>query len=262
MNKTVFITGAVRNTGLAVAERFASEGYDVALSSRRLDEAEKTAAMLAEKYGVKTKGYELSLRSVEEIKTVFSDVKEYFGGLDALVTVAAHLGVDHEILTLTEEQYDEVFDVNTKGCLFCAQQAALIMKDKHKGSIVFIGSVHYKAAIYGRVTYAASKGAVASMVHNLAFELGEHGIRVNQIIPGGIRTDRWDSLSPEEIEIRRRNWPIGIESACEDVANAVYFLASDEAKTITGAELAVDSGLLACLLAYNGGKHLSGGHRL
>ena len=255
MNKVVFITGAVKNSGLAIAKKFASQGYDIALSSRSLESARKTAEYLSETYGVRTKGYELTLRSVEDIKSVFADVKETFGRLDALVTVAAHLGVGHEVLTVTEEQYDDVFDVNAKGCFFCAQQAALIMKEQHQGSIVFIGSVHYKSAIYGRLTYAGSKGAIASMVHNMAFELAEHGIRVNQVLPGAVRTDRWDGITAEEEARRRRNWPMGIESTGEDVAEAVYFLSSDAAKTITGAELAVDSGILSCLLAYNGGKH-------
>jgi len=255
MKKTVFITGGVRNSGLSIAEKFACEGYNVAISSRRLDDAERTASEIAKKFGVKAKGYELSLRSVPEIREVFADVKRTFGRLDSLVTVAAHLGVDHEVLTVTEEEFDEVFDVNAEGCFFCAQQAALIMKEKHHGSIVFIGSVHYKSAIYGRLTYAGSKGAVASMVHNMAFELAEHGIRVNQVLPGAVRTDRWDGISPEEEARRRRNWPLGIESTGEDVAEAVYFLSSYAAKTITGTELAVDSGTLSCLLSYNGGKH-------
>ena len=92
------------------------------------------------------------------------------------------------------------------------------------------------------------------MVHNLAFELAEYGIRVNHLIPGAIRTDRWDGISEEEAARRRANWPLGIESTGEDIANAVYFLACDQAKTITGAELAVDSGILTCLLNYSKSK--------
>ena len=104
------------------------------------------------------------------------------------------------------------------------------------------------ASAYVRIYFV---GAVASMVHNLAFELAQHNIRVNQVIPGAIRTDRWDHITPEEETRRRANWPLGVESTGEDIANAVYFLASEQARTITGIDLAVDSGTLACLIGYH-----------
>lgn len=254
-NKTVFITGAVKNSGLAIAEKFAANGYQIALSSRDAAAAENAAALLHEKYGVKTKGYRLSLTDIAEIKAVFADVAETFGALDVYVGNSANLGVGQEILTIDEASFDAVMDVNFKGNFFCAQQAALIMKQRRHGAIVFIGSVHYRAAVWGRSLYAASKGAIASLVHNMAFELAEYGIRVNQLVPGAIRTDRWDGVSDAEAAKRRSNWPSGIESTGEDIANGVYFLASDEARTITGSDLTVDSGVLACLLSYNGGKH-------
>ena len=128
------------------------------------------------------------------------------------------------------------------------------MKENGGGTIVLIGSIHYKGAVFGRSAYAASKGAIASMVKNLAYEWAEYNIRVNQVVPGAIRTDRWDGLSNEEEKKRRSNWPLGIESTGEDIANAVYFMASDASKTVTGSELTVDSGLTACLLKYEKGE--------
>ncbi len=129
------------------------------------------------------------------------------------------------------------------------------MKKKGKGAIVLIGSVHHHAAVWGRSLYAATKGAIRTMVRSMAFELAEYGIRVNQVVPGAIRTDRWDGMTDEVVAKRRINWPLGIESTGEDIANGVYFLASDQSKTITGTDLTIDSGILACLLTYNGGKH-------
>ena len=252
--KTVFITGAAKNTGLAIANYFASKGYQVAISSRNLENAEKTATELSKLFGIKAKGYALSLKDVEEIRQVFRAIKEDFGGLDVFVGNSADLGVGQEVLTVTEEEFDSVMNVNVKGHYFCCQQAALLMKEKRNGSIVLIGSVHYKGAVRGRGLYAASKGAMATMVRSLAYELAEYGIRVNQVVAGAIRTDRWDYLTEEEMTMRRANWPLGIESTGEDIAKGVYYLASENSGTVTGTDLTIDSGVLTCLLKYDGGS--------
>lgn len=254
MNKTVFITGGVRNSGLSIAKRFAQEGYDVCVTSRNEKDAVTKASELAKAYGVKAMGYGLDLEDPKDISRVFQDVREKFGRLDVLVCNSANLGIGQNCLSLTPDDFDSVMNVNIRGNFFCCQEAARIMCPQNSGAIVMIGSVHYKAAVHGRIGYAISKGAIASMVHNLAFELAEYGVRVNHLIPGAIRTERWDGISAEEETRRRGNWPLGIESTGEDIANAVYFLASDQAKTITGAELAVDSGILSCLLNYTKGN--------
>ena len=126
--KTVFITGATQNTGLAIARYFAIKGYQIAISSRRIETAEETAAELSKAYGIKAKGYTLSLTDVGEIKAVFQDVRQTFGGLDVFVGNAANLGIGQDILAATEEEFDSVMDVNIKGNYFCCQQAALLMK--------------------------------------------------------------------------------------------------------------------------------------
>ena len=249
MNKVALITGATKNSGLAIARRFAAEGYAVCITSRREADAIAAAEGITQAYHVSAKGYGLDMESVEDICRVFADVEKTFGRLDAFVGNSANLGLGSMVMDMTQEHFDSVMNVNIRGNFFCCQEAARLMQSSG-GAIVLIGSVHYKGAVHGRAAYAISKGAVASMVHNLAYELAEYGIRVNQVLPGAIRTDRWDGISPEEESRRRSNWPLGVESTPEDIANAVYFLASDEARTITGAELAVDSGILACLLKY------------
>lgn len=254
MNKVALITGGVRNSGLCIAHKFAAEGYDICITSRVEADAQKTASQIADRFGVQAKGYGLDMQDTRDIARVFRDVQATFGRLDALVCNSANLGIGQNALTITPEEFDAVMNVNNRGNFFCCQEAAKVMIPGGGGAIVMIGSVHYKGAVHGRVAYAISKGAVASMVHNLAFELAEYGIRVNHLIPGAIRTDRWDGISEEEAARRRANWPLGIESTGEDIANAVYFLACDQAKTITGAELAVDSGILTCLLNYSKSK--------
>ena len=255
MRKVALITGAVRNSGLAIARRFAKEGYDICVTSRKAIDAERTADELSKEFGVAAVGCGLDLQNVEDIRRVFAVVDKSFGRLDVFVGNSADLGVGQTVLEITPEEFDSVMNVNIRGNFFCCQEAAKLMMRNHSGAIVLIGSVHYRGAVYGRIAYAASKGAVASMVHNLAFELAEHGIRVNQVVPGAIRTDRWNDTTPEQAAKRRENWPLGIESTGDDIANSVYFMASDQAKTITGTELVVDSGTLACVLTYNGGRH-------
>jgi NAD(P)-dependent dehydrogenase (short-subunit alcohol dehydrogenase family) len=121
---------------------------------------------------------------------------------------------------------------------------------EHGGSIVFISSVHSKQAIFGRSLYTASKGGVNALSTAMSIELAQYGIRSNCIIAGAIRTNRWDGLTPEQKAARRANWPLGIESTGEDIANGVFYLGSDLSKTVTGTELTIDSGILNCLLPY------------
>ena len=254
MNKVVLITGSAKNTGYAIAKKFASSGYSVCVTDRNLQNAETAAKKISKEFDVKCKGFRLDLEDSNSIKDVFDKVKEEFSRLDVFVANAANLGIGSSAIDMGEDEFLSVIKANVSGNFFCSQQAARIMRESGGGSIVLIGSIHYKGAVHKRSAYAISKGAIASMVKSLAFEWAEFGIRVNQVVPGAIRTARWDDISNEETEKRRSNWPLGIESTGEDVANAVYFMASDQSKTVTGSELVVDSGLTACLLKYEKGE--------
>lgn len=255
MQKVVLVLGGTRNTGIAVVRKFASQGFAVALTSRRQAEADRAAAETAADYPVPVRGYETDMRSVASVRALFARVREDFGRVDVMVTVAADLGMGFSVMDATEEAFDNVMDTNIKGCFFCCQEAAHLMQEQGGGSIVLIGSVHGGGAVWGRSLYATSKGAVHSMVRNLALELAEYHIRVNEVVPGAVRTDRWDGISPEEEARRRRNWPTGREADPSEIAEGVWYLSSDAAKSITGTDLVIDSGVSACLLAYNGGQH-------
>lgn len=250
----VFITAGTKNTGLSIAEKFASEGYDVAVSSQRLGDAEKIANYLKEKYSIKSFGYKLQLTDVENIKDVFNKIKNDFGRLDIFVANAANLGIDIDFLKVVEDEYSQVVDCNLKGNFFCAQQAALLMKENNKGSIVFVSSVHSHQCIFGRSLYTASKGGINALMRSIAIEMAQYNIRSNCIIAGAIKTDRWDNLSEEQIAEKRANWPLGLESTGEDIANGVYYLGTDLSKTVTGTEITIDSGILVSLLPYKEGK--------
>ena len=245
MKKTILITGATKNTGLAIARRFAADGWNVAITSRDAAAAEAAAK------GIEGEvlGLGMDPANVADIRGAFAAVKERFGRLDAFVNNAAHLGVGLSVLNSTEADWDAVMNANARAAFFGAQESAKLMKDG--GSIVFISSCHAKKSVPGRALYTASKAALGGIVRSLAVELGPLGIRANAILAGAIRTDRWDNLTDEEVAARRARWPVGKESTPDDIAAAVAFLCSEGAGTITGTEIPIDSGIGICLLQYN-----------
>lgn len=252
---TVFITGAAKNTGLAIAEKFASEGWNIAVSSRSRNNADDAAQKIRNKFFVDSKGYQADLTDIDNIKKVFSQIKSDFGELDTFVANSAELGVGCDILSTSPDDYDKLMNVNLKGTYFCCQQAALIMKEQKKGSIVIISSVHSHECIWGRSLYSVSKGGLNALARSMAIELGVYNIRANCIVAGAIKTDRWNTLTEAQIAQKRASWPIGLESTGEDIANGAFYLGTDLSKTVTGTELTIDSGILASLLPFNGGKH-------
>ena len=248
--KTIFITGATRNTGLAIARRFAKEGYQIAISSREPTAAQAAAEAISKEFAVMVRGYAMDLENVDSIRSTFQRLEADFGRLDAFVSNSAHLGVGIGLLNTDEKAFDSIVDVNVKGTFFCCQCAADLMKKSGGGSIVTIGSVQAVGAVPGRTVYGMSKAALSILVKSMAYELGQYRIRANNLVAGAIHSTRWDSLSREEIDARRSRYPAGRESTEEEIANAVFFLCSEQAATITGTELTVDSGLTACLLPY------------
>ncbi len=249
--KNVFITGSTENTGFAVARHFASQGYNVIVSSRNLEKAQETAKKLSQEFGTDCMGVQLDLLNVADIQRVFDEIENKYGSLSVFVANSANLGIGNYCLDTTPEIFDSIMDVNAKGTFFCCQAAAKIMMKNGGGNIVTIGSVQSKGGVPGRCIYSMSKAAMSAMVKNMAYEFGQYGIRVNNIVAGAIHSTRWDGLSDEEIANRRSKYPVGKESSEQDIANAVYFLASDMSATVTGTDLVVDSGLLSCLTPYS-----------
>ena len=133
INKSVFITGATTNTGLGIAEKFASEGYDVFVGSRSGEKAEKTADMLKEKYGVYAKGYAMKVFDEEDVKNIFSDIENSGYLLDCLVLNAADLGIRQEFANVSIEDFMNVINTNIGWNFMLCRQAALQMMKKGKG---------------------------------------------------------------------------------------------------------------------------------
>ena len=144
------------------------------------------------------------------------------------------------------EDVKRVFETNLVWSYMIIRQAALRMREQHKGAIVFIGSNTAYRAIPNRAAYGASKGGINAFSKSLAIDLGPFGIRCNVVLPGTIKTQRWNDMGKKQI-VSEELTPIGDISDFEDIANAAYFLGSDMSKNITGAELHVDGGIICQL---------------
>lgn len=243
MNKSVFITGAVVNTGFGIAEKFAKEGYTVFIGSRKLEGAEEAAKKITEKYGVFSKGYKAdSSMSEEELKSTFDDMRAEGYLLDCLVLNAANLGIRQEFLTVSVEDFGDVIYTNMVWNFILARQAALHMVEKGKGSIVFVNSNTAYRCIPDRIAYSASKSGALGMMRAMAFDLGKYNVRVNAVLPGMIKTDRWENNYNNCRAALSVYTPLGDIASFEDIANAVYYFGSEESRNTTGAELTVDGG--------------------
>ena len=249
MNKAVFITGAQMGTGYAIAERFAKEGYDVFITSRRGADAEKSAKILAETYDVFAKGYECNIRNEQQIIDIFNDIDKTGRFVETLVLNAANLGFNpknpaagQDFWTVPIDDFLVVFETNLVWNFMIARQAAMRMREKGKGSVVFISSNTAYRAIPNRAAYTASKGGINALTKALAVDLGSFGIRCNVVLPGTIKTARWTEMGSKQI-VNGELTPIGDISDFEDIANACYFLGTDMSKNITGTELVVDGGM-------------------
>lgn len=241
MKKAVLVTGAASGTGFAIAERFAKEGYAVFITSRNLAEAEKSANKIRQTFNTYALGLKISSGSMEDVDAAFEQIEQSGHELHALVLNAADLGINMPALTTDINDWMRVINTNLGWNFKIAQSAARLMTGQG-GSIVFVSSNTATRAIKNRSAYIASKGGINSLVKALAVELGEYGIRVNAVAAGSIKTVRWDALSAEAQEEKKRRVPINDFAEFEDIANAVWFMSCDMSKNITGTILTVDGG--------------------
>ena len=242
------ITGASHGTGLAIARRFAREGWGTVLTSRSAAQAEEAAAIIHKEYPVDAAGYACAAGNEEQVKRIFRELAAQERFIGALVLNAADLGMNQPSLTVPLDEWRQVIETNLVWNFSVMREAAEHMKQLGGGSIAVIGSNTARRAIPDRSAYIASKGGLVALSKALAVEWGEYRIRVNVVVSGSIKTDRWASQTEQWRQIRRDRAPIGDIADFDDIANAAYFLCSDEARIITGAELCADGGVDAQFL--------------
>lgn len=243
--QSVLVTGASRNTGLGIAAGFAAEGATVFVNARTPQAVDEALAALRRRGWKKVHGAPGDVGVPADVDAIMRQVMAKAKRLDVLVNNAAHLGVGYAFTETPVEFFESVVRVNLVGAFHLAQQAARVMLRQGGGAIVNVGSNVSTRAIGRRSAYVASKGGLDALNLAMAIELAPHNIRVNTVAPGYIRTDRWAKLDKQHALRRRTNVPLGREATADEVAQAVLFLASAQAGSITGTRLVVDGGCSA-----------------
>ena len=246
--RAVLVTGACINTGVAIVERFAGEGYNVVFTGRSEDSVRKAEAAYREKYPeVKILGYVLNSlideRTVDEegVRGLFASLDEKGIFIETLVLNAADQGLGQRIFESPLSDLMKVINTNVVWNFCLAEEAARRMKEKGGGSIVFINSNTAYRAIPDRVSYVTSKGGQLGLMRALALDLGKYNVRVNAVLPGMIKTDRWEKNPDFYKSVPSRFTPLGDVAVGDDVADAVFYFAA-HARNTTGAELVLDGG--------------------
>jgi 3-oxoacyl-[acyl-carrier protein] reductase len=242
-NQIAVVTGAGRGIGHAIAVRLASEGARVASVSRTETNAQKTAAEINSSRADAAKAYAVDVADHAAVQKTGGQILEDFGRVDILVNNA---GVTRDGLSMrmSVEDWDTVLNTNLKGAFNFTQALMRPMIKQRSGRIINISSVIGLIGNAGQANYAASKAGLIGLTKSLARELASRGITVNAIAPGLIETDMTGVLSDEIRQGILQKIPLGKLGQPDDIASAVAYLASAEAKYITGQVLAVDGGMV------------------
>ena len=238
--KTALITGACINTGVAIVEKFASEGYNIIFTGRNLENVHAAEREYREKFpDVQIVGYHidslLDERTVDEesVEKLFAELDERGIFIETLVCNAADQGLGIKVFENPLSDFMRVLHTNVVWNYCLSEYAARRMKENGGGNIVFVNSNTAYRAIPNRTAYCASKGGINAMAKAFAIDLGPYGIRCNVVLPGTIKTARWVEMGSKQI-VNGSLTPIGDISDFEDVANAVWYF---------GTELIVDGGM-------------------
>jgi NAD(P)-dependent dehydrogenase (short-subunit alcohol dehydrogenase family) len=243
-DKVAVVIGGNSGIGRAAALGYAAEGAKVVITGRD----PKTLGEVEKELGAGALALRSDVGELSSLDEAFAAVKARHGRIDVLF-VNAGIGTFAPIPEVTSQRWDEVHDVNLKGCFFAAQKALPLMGKG--GAIVFTGSIGSVLAVPGNVIYAAAKAGLRAAARIFAVELLARGIRVNMVSPGPTETpliNRNVGMSPDAVNALRErmiaNTPMRRMGEPEEVARAVLFLSSDEASFITGVDLFVDGGVV------------------
>jgi 3-oxoacyl-[acyl-carrier protein] reductase len=242
-NRIAVVTGAGRGIGKAIAETFAAEGAKVAVLSRTMANSENTAAAINASHPDAAKPYAVDVSDAAAVLELGKQIVADFGGVDILVNNAG-VTRDGLALRMSDEDWDTVLDTNLKGAFNMLKAVQRQLLKSKQGRIINISSVVGLMGNAGQCNYAASKAGLIGFGKSLAREFAGRAVTVNTIAPGFIVTDMTNELNDQQKEAVLKNIPLGAFGEASDIAYTALFLASDEARYITGQVLAVDGGMV------------------
>lgn len=249
--KVAIVTGGAMGIGFSACRLMASEGARIALTDMKDREGEQAVQAIRDEGG-EVAWWHLDVSHENQVQSAFSAIQRHFGRIDVLVNNAGISGVNKPTHEITEQEWDQLMAVNVKGVFFCTKHVIAPMRSAGGGSIINLSSIYGIIGGGDVPPYHASKGAVRLMTKNDALIYAPDRIRVNSIHPGFIETpmvDRFVHEIPEEEQAIRKQiaalHPLGHIGDPDDIGWAIVYLASEEAKFVTGAELVIDGGYTA-----------------
>ncbi|MCK4437032.1 3-oxoacyl-[acyl-carrier-protein] reductase [bacterium] len=241
-DKVAMVTGAAQGIGRAIALTLAREGANIVIVDINLEGAEATAREL-KSLGRKTLVFEADVSKSDQVNGMVEKTLDSFKRIDILINNAG-ITRDALIVRMDEGDWDRVMEINLKGAFNCAKAVVRGMLKQRSGKIVNIASVIGLVGNVGQANYAASKAGIIGLTKSLAKELAPRGINVNAIAPGFIKTEMTERLSQEVKTEMLKRIPLAKLGEVEDVAEAVLFLVSEQARYITGQVMNVDGGMI------------------
>ncbi len=242
-NRVAIVTGGSRGIGEAIATKFAENGAHVAFTYVSSDEKAKALEEKLLSFGGKAKAYKSNAASYEESEKLVNEVIKDFGTIDILVNNAG-ISKDNLLLRMSQEQWDEVMQINLKSVFNMTKQVIRPMMKARKGSIINMSSIIGMRGNAGQSSYAASKAGIIGFTKSVAAELGSRNIRCNAIAPGFVETDMTHYLKEgDAAKSFLEKIPLGRFGSAEEIANVSLFLASDLSSYITAQVISVCGGL-------------------
>ena len=241
-NKVALITGAARGIGKQIALAFAREGCHIAFTDLALDEVTTATAEELRSMGVRVEAYASDASDFEAAHAVVEQVTEAFGRIDILVNNAG-ITRDTLLMRMTEQQWDQVIQVNLKSAFNFTHAVSPVMMRQRSGAIISLSSVVGINGNAGQANYAASKAGIIALTKSVAKELGSRGIRANAIAPGFIITDMTKALSEDTLKQVVSMIPMRRGGEPEEVAKVALFLASDLSSYVSGQVIQVNGAM-------------------
>ncbi len=239
--KNAIVTGGSMGIGTATALALAAEGCNVAINYRRHDTEAKEVVKAIEEMGRQGLAVQADVASHGDAAKMVDQVVEELGGLDIMVCNAG-INWDGVIWKMTEQQWDQVINVNLKGYFNYNQAAAKVFMEQKGGKIVNISSINGLRGKFGQANYSASKGGEIAMSKALARELGKFNVNVNVVAPGMVMTEMARKIPPEFLNKAVDETVLGRIATPEECADVIAFLCSDKSRHITGEVIKVDGG--------------------